>query len=120
MSACARSFGLSVNSLYSNITHNTKDRVVDALTNTPMAKEQLIWMIKKGDLILSNEPKTVKSSFSKNFTEQDGRTGSFRIYAFDGDDLPDRLANAQKGSSFSLLPLPVVLSANPTRAITLP
>jgi hypothetical protein len=111
MSACARSFGVSVNSLYSDIDHNPKDQVVDPLTKNTMAEKQLVWLIKKGDLILSNEPKIVKTTFNRNFTEQDTRTGKFQIYAFDGDDLPDRLANAQNGSSFVFL-FSAFLSAN--------
>jgi hypothetical protein len=118
MSACARSFGVSVNSLYSDIAHNAKDQVVDPLTKSTMAKEQLVWLIKKGDLILSSEPKIVKTTFNRNFTEQDTRTGRFQIFAFDGGDLPDRLANAQNGSPFLFL-FSVVLPANPAKSYLL-
>jgi hypothetical protein len=102
---------VSVHAPFSNVTHDLKDLVPDALTKTDMAKDQLLWMIKKEDLILSNQPKEVTSIFTKNFTATGPRTGTISIYAYDGDRdyLPDRLANSQNGSLTSSL-LAVCLS----------
>jgi hypothetical protein len=95
------SYGISVNAPFSDVEgHNTQDRVVDELTNTAMAKEQLIWMINQGDLILSNKPKESKGTFSINFLETGPRTGTIPIYAYDQgdrDDRPDRLSISENG-----------------------
>jgi hypothetical protein len=88
---------------FSNIIHDVRDRVEDPLAPI-MAKDQLLWLIKKEDLILSNEPKEVTGTFTKNFTESGPRNGTIPIYAYDGDrdDLPDRLANAENGLLITL------------------
>lgn len=101
MSACVRSYGLSVNAPFSGVAHNTKDLVVDPLTNATMAKGQLKWLVKKGDLILSNRPKETSYTFTINFTETGSRKGNIPIYAYDGDDLPDRLSNSRSGMLIS-------------------
>lgn len=117
MSACARSYGVSVHAPFSDVTHDSRDRVEDSLTTTAMAKDQLMWLIKKEDLILSNKPKEVTATFTKNFTETGPRTGSIPIYVYDGDRdrIPDRLANAQNGLLISSLLMLVHLSANPAQ-----
>ena len=99
MSACTRSYGVLVRSPFSDVTHNVKDLVKDSLTNTAMARDQLLWLIKTEDLILSNEPKEPSADFTKNFTATGDRSGSIPIFVYDGDrnTLPDRLANAQRG-----------------------
>jgi hypothetical protein len=97
MSACSRSYGVSVSESFSDIRHNVKDRSVHPIARVPMAIEQLLWLIKKGDLILSNEPKVVKKFFTKTFSETEERIGTLPIYSYDDDDIPERLANAQCG-----------------------
>ena len=110
MSACPRSYGVSVSASYSNIEHHSQDEVVDSLTKMAMAREQLMWLIKKGDLILSDQPKVVKRWFTMNFPENGPRRGIIPIYAYDDDDIPKRLGNSKNGklnsSSSYLLPYP--------------
>jgi hypothetical protein len=99
MSACARSYGVPIYPPFSGVAHDSRDRVEDLLNPTIMAKDQLMWLIKKEDLILSNEPKEVTATFTKNFTETGPRTGVIPIYVYDGDrdTIPNRLANSQNG-----------------------
>lgn len=106
MSACAQSYGVASDVPFSNILHDKRDFVVDSMTRVAMAKDQMKWMIKKGDLILSNDPKEVKGTFISNFTEEGPKpSGKIPIYAFKGDLLPDRLANSHSGS----LPLSLII-----------
>ena len=97
MSACPRSYGVSVSESFSEIHHGIRDRFVDLITEAPMAKEQLLWLIKKGDLILSDEPKVVTHIFNKSFTETELRAGTIPIYSYDDDDIPERFANSERG-----------------------
>ncbi|KAF4627180.1 hypothetical protein G7Y89_g10974 [Cudoniella acicularis] len=95
MSACNRSYGVSVNAPFSAVDNRKKDLKIDGLTGKVVAEGQLIWLIKKGDLILSNRTKEVKATFEINFTETSSRRGTVPIYAFDGNILPDRLIESE-------------------------
>jgi len=64
-----------------------------------LAKEQLIWFIKKGDVILSDQPRVVKKWFSINFLATGPRMGRVPIYTYDDDDIPDRFSNAENDLS---------------------
>jgi len=112
MSACARSYGVCIHAPFSEIAHDRRDRIEDTLTTAAMAKDQLMWLIKKEDVILSDKPKEVTATFTKNFTETGARTGSIPIYVYDGDRdrIPDRLANSKNGSLISFSNL--ILSIN--------
>ncbi|KAH6724439.1 hypothetical protein DL95DRAFT_464978 [Leptodontidium sp. 2 PMI_412] len=93
MTACDRSYGIAMFVPFSEVEHHEKDYFLDPLTKTAMAKEQLKWLIKKGDLILSDEPKEVRAGpIDFNFTENSSRRGTIPIYSYDGKDTPDRLA----------------------------
>ena len=97
MRACPRSYGVSVSESFSEIRHSRQDFVVDPITRTATAKEQLMWLIKKGDLILSDDPKVVKQQFTRCFSETDLRKGQMPIYAYDDDDIPERFSTSQDG-----------------------
>jgi len=97
MIACPRSYGIIVNKSFTATENIDDDYVVDPLTGKPMAKEQLMWFFKKGDVILSNEPRAVKHSFHKIFSENDLRNGGVPIYAYDADDIPERFAHSRNG-----------------------
>ena len=97
MNACPRSYGVSVSEPFSETRHRHQDLVVDPYTKAAMAKEQLMWLIKKGDLILSDDPKVVNQQFTKSFLETDLRKGQLPIYAYDNDDIPERSFNSQNG-----------------------
>ena len=97
MIACPRSYGITVSKPFTAIDHSKNELSVDPVTGKPMAKDQLMWFIKKGDVILSNEPRIVEESFAKIFSENDLRRGEIPIYAYDDDDIPERFANARNG-----------------------
>ncbi len=98
MTACRRSYGVSIRMLFSAVIHHPDDLERDPLTKVAMAKGQLIWIIQKGDLILSTQPKEVTGLFPVSFTETGSRKGSIPIYAYDYDDLPERLETSERGS----------------------
>ncbi len=103
MSPCNRSYGLSSNVPFSNIAHDIRDRVIDPISHAIIAKNQLTWLIKKGDLILSDVVKEATTTFTQNMTEGSLMTGTIPIYAYDGDEFPDRLYNSHDGSLISFL-----------------
>jgi hypothetical protein len=97
ISACPRSYGISVNEPFSNVLHDERDRVVDPINNMIMAKDQLKWLIKKGDLMLSNQPKVTRRWFNISFQEHGPRNGDIPIYAYDFNDLPERCGDSLNG-----------------------
>jgi hypothetical protein len=103
MKAWPRYYGVSVDEKFSIIKHQYKDRKFDPMTQTLVAKGQFMWLIKKGDLIIS-DPQMLpveEYSFDFMFPETHERRGSIRIYSYDDDDAPDNLADSIGGMIFS-------------------
>jgi hypothetical protein len=99
MKAWSRYYGVSVDEKFSNIRHDVKDLKFDYMTQTWVAKGQLMWLIKKGDLIISDPqmPPVAEYSFDFMFPETHDRRGSIRIYSYDDEDAPENLADAIGG-----------------------
>lgn len=99
MCACPRSYGVLDSTLYSDVNNCSQDRVTDPILNKDMAKNQLRWLIKKGDLVLSNRIKEVSRPFDRMFTEYGSKKGTIPIFAYNYDDLPERYDNSHSGNS---------------------
>ncbi|KAE8452931.1 hypothetical protein EG329_013203 [Mollisiaceae sp. DMI_Dod_QoI] len=97
MTACDRSYGVSYNAPFSDIAHDREDHYLDLISKTAMAEDQLMWLVKKDDLILSDEPKEATATFTKKVVNKDSTKGTIPIYVYDGcrDRIPDRLADAE-------------------------
>jgi hypothetical protein len=98
MDVCPRSYGVMLNRAFTGVRHNRQDRFVDPATKKVMAREQMTWLIKKGDLVLSNKPKQAEQEFSFKFKETDNRVFNFSIYEYSEDDLPERYDIIQEGN----------------------
>ena len=97
MNGCPRSYGVLVRKPYSKVEHDSKDIQRDQVLNTDMVSDQLQWLIKKGDLVLSNEDMEVNIVFERNLTQAGPKTGSVAIYAYDYEDLPTSFSKAWNG-----------------------
>jgi len=95
MSACPRSYGISADIAFSEIVHDPEDRISDSLTKKDVVRDQLKWLIKKGDLILSDQMRAVSGTLKVDFKSTQLKRGSIPIYAYDDDDLPDSLNHAR-------------------------
>ncbi|KAH8685431.1 hypothetical protein BGZ60DRAFT_522721 [Tricladium varicosporioides] len=98
MSACPRSYGIAQHVAFSDVESHVNDQIEDPITGSALAKDQLLWLIKKGDLILSSRPKDVTGHVTVQFAESGPRTGSIQIYAYDKEnkgDLPKRLMSCE-------------------------
>jgi hypothetical protein len=98
MKSCKRFYGVSVTEKYSEIKHHGADRIYDPLTQSSMAEGQLMWLIKKGDLLLPQKPKTLEQMFTYKFPEKSIRKGRIKVYTYADDDAPERVSNAGAGS----------------------
>lgn len=112
MTACTRSYGVCVNVPFSDITHDPEDLEVDLISKTSIAKDQLTWLIKKDDLILSDQPKESTATFTKKVRNKNSTDGAIPIYLFDGrrDRIPDRLADAEGGSLINVISARLIFS----------
>lgn len=98
MTPCPRSYGVPQTSPFSDVIHTKKDLDYDPLTENTVAKEQFQWLIKKGDVILSNRSKTVTAGpFKFKFLETGPRIGRIPVFSYDGDRFPERLSISQGG-----------------------
>lgn len=93
---CPQSVGIVLNHAFSKSKHDSRDQFVDPLTNRPMAKGQFTWLMRKGDLLLSDAPKEVEQEINFNFGETDSRVLQLPIYRYPDDDLLDRFDKLQK------------------------
>jgi hypothetical protein len=101
MSACPGSYGVSVSVPFSEIRDHDQDRVVHSLSRIPMAKDQPMWLIKKGDLILSTESKVATKHFTVNLPETGPGAIAIPIFAYYDDDIPERFCNSRNGGLMS-------------------
>lgn len=99
MSMSQKSYGIIVNEpidyrIHGNYTNTNpfkKERV---------AEERFAWLIRRGDLILSDEPRVAEQEFTRTFDQNGSGVLNLEIYSYseEEDDVPTRVANAQNGT----------------------
>jgi len=97
MRKCSKSYGIVVSQPYSTYLHAEEDRYRDGFDNEWKAKEQMVWLLKKGELILSNEPKQASTRFCRRFGITDPREFITNLVIYNGDDTPQSLAGIPSG-----------------------
>jgi hypothetical protein len=94
---CPRSYGVSVSRAYSKRLCSDQDKETSAITNQTLAKGQLIWLIRKGDMLQLSKPRIFQEELYCHFVEGQQRYVSLPIYEYLDDDLPMRFENAHEG-----------------------
>ena len=104
MTTCARSYGVALNEVYSPIKYDRKDQYLDPVTNCEMAQQQITWLIRRGDLILSDDKKETEKEFLFHFKDTDERKFSLPVYEYpdEDDDVPERFATGENGKIFRI------------------
>jgi hypothetical protein len=95
MKDCPRSYGIMLQTY--SATRHSRRYYLDAFTDKTVAKGQLVWLIRKGDLLLSNKRKEAEQMFAFDFWETDNRNLRLCIYEYSDDDLPTRFQNSREG-----------------------
>jgi hypothetical protein len=99
ISECRQSFGIAVDQPFSDVIHDFDDHEIHPLTNESIAESQLVWLLNKGDAIMSNAPRTVDHSFEMVIPK--GAVGdSLEVYSYnDGGeyDRPRRVTDINRG-----------------------
>jgi hypothetical protein len=98
--ACATYYAVVLDDPFQSHKNNPKDFVIDPLTNTPIAQKQLTYIVRRGDLILSDEKKEIEREVCFRFRENDERVFQFPIYEYadNDEDMPDRFHTGENGT----------------------
>ena len=103
--ACPQHYGISVNELYSRVNHEELDLAIHPVTKAQIAQGQLLWLINKGDLILSDKPEIISQAIKVTFQQADPMKRTITIYSYpDDDDRPTKTQNALDGMQLSIRP----------------
>jgi len=97
ITTCLKSYGIVLNESHSGYKHDRRDRCIDSVTNNIMAQKQLTWLIRRGDLLLSDAERETEKEFMFAFQKTEDLKFKLPIYEYPGDDLPDRFQTAQAG-----------------------
>ncbi|KAF2201018.1 actin-like ATPase domain-containing protein [Delitschia confertaspora ATCC 74209] len=84
--ACQHSYGIKASKIYSDISNNPEDEVPDDLSGLSRAQGQLIWILNKGDVVLSTKPCRGSHEISRAFKKNEELTGRITIYRYSEDD----------------------------------
>ena len=91
---CRRHYGVSVSQPFSSFKHAEENAYVDPFDGERKSRGQMIWLLKKGDAILSNQPKHASIEICRKFGLKDNRVFQTSLIACDYDDAPKHYAEA--------------------------
>jgi hypothetical protein len=97
--ACPKHYGIAVDESFS-YANDEQDLDRNPVTGKMIARNQMRWLIGKGDVIASDKPTVKEHKFVVRFRENETekKKGSVVIYSYPEDKhRPTRLSNARKG-----------------------
>jgi len=100
VSQCPRHYAISVSQEYKDWQHTDQDLVQDVFHGRRMARDPIIGIIRKGDLILGhpiNKEITINCKFTESAYQAGNRTVGIVFVGSDLEELPSRLANLPRG-----------------------
>jgi hypothetical protein len=97
---CLKNYGISVSEPFSNIRNDMEERFVNPLTGRAMARGQMIWLMSKGQVILSNEPWKAQQVLKFRFPRQTEMQISLPVYEYEFDDKPTKIQDSKSGLTF--------------------
>jgi hypothetical protein len=101
MTACSRSYGILMNRKWSSFLHERRDYLQDPWDGKNKAKNQIEWMLRKGDLLLAGE-RQVETHFNRKFRMKSDTVRQLRLVLYDGDDAPGALADLPSSTYLNL------------------
>jgi hypothetical protein len=110
MATCSRSYGIKINQTMRIYKYDKTDVIRNPVTNKVMAQHQMIWLIRRGDLLLSNVHKEMEERIVYQFTNASARKFELPIYEYPNDDEmePGRFQDAQHGERSFIRPCIIV------------
>jgi hypothetical protein len=74
-----------------------EDMYRDPFTDEWKSRNQMVWLIKKGDLVLSNEPKQASTEFCRRIGVNDPFEFISSLVIYNGDNTPQSFADIPYG-----------------------
>jgi hypothetical protein len=90
---CRRHYGVSVSEPFSPFKHLERDSYIDPFDGEKKARAQVNWFLKKGDALLSSEPKHASIDICRKFGLHDPRVFRTNLLVLDDDIAPQRYAD---------------------------
>ncbi|KAF1993960.1 actin-like ATPase domain-containing protein [Amniculicola lignicola CBS 123094] len=134
MTPCKKNYGICISEPYSTYRHSEMDGYKDPFDGQWKAKNQIVWMIKKGDLLQSNQPTQASTHFQRKFSLNDTREFTTDFVTYKGNDPPPEtldkmpickssqppriLLHSPPIAKYQITPLRYNLKAVPSRSIT--
>lgn len=84
--SCRHNYGIRVAEVFSDTYHDPRDEVTNEISGMKMAEGQLLWLLNKGDVVLSSKPYKAEQDITVAFKRTDERSGQITIYRFSDDD----------------------------------
>lgn len=101
MTTCSRSYGIKINQTMRIYKYDKTDVTRNPVTNQVVAQDQMIWLIRRGDLLLSDVHKETEERIVYHFTSTSASGRKFELpiyeYIHDDDMEPGRFQDAQSG-----------------------
>lgn len=98
MKTSQKSYGIVVDETASYM-YDEDDWYTHPLTKATMAGGQFSWLVRKGDVMLSEKTEVARKEFTRTFKASDGRKFDMAIYTYndEDDDVPDRWKTGKLG-----------------------
>jgi hypothetical protein len=92
-------YGVSLDQEQVKETSIEKHQYYDPVTGKTMGKDQMTWIVHRGDLVLLSSEESQGTLFALNFRQSDTKVFTIPIYQYldDDDNPPIRLKGAAKG-----------------------
>ncbi|KAH8706945.1 hypothetical protein GQ44DRAFT_777606 [Phaeosphaeriaceae sp. PMI808] len=105
MTGSKKSYGICISEPYSTHRHAEMDAYIDPFDGQLKAKNQIVWMIKKGDLLRSSQPTRASTQFRRKFSPNDSTEFVTNLVIYSGNDpLPETLSKTPT-SLYETIPL---------------
>lgn len=103
--SCLHNYGIRVAEVFSDTYHDPRDEVTNEISGMKMAEGQLLWLLNKGDVVLSSKPYKAEQDITVAFKKTEERSGQITIYRFSEDDeeRPMHFRNSKEGKATFLL-----------------
>lgn len=88
MRSAARNYGVKTQQPFSAFKHSADTICQDPFDAQQKAENQMTWLVKKGDLILSNTPTYASIDICRKFRAQDSKNFCTNLLANDDDTAP--------------------------------
>ncbi|KAH7396595.1 hypothetical protein DE146DRAFT_763611 [Phaeosphaeria sp. MPI-PUGE-AT-0046c] len=82
---CRRHYGTACSSTFNRKIHKSRDRYIDEYDGRTMARNQMIWLVKKGEDLETSKASHAYTTLTAHFWPKESRRTTWELYACDAD-----------------------------------